>query len=121
MQNCKTCVLLKQNKSLYNTIATLCQGIAGTAPRVLSVSDIIENHVTPTVIWYEPRNAEVLAGVWQIDHYELEDGTILADLGIEIANDPEAYNTRFRVWSDAPNEACKRMYPWNDEKGEYQA
>lgn len=103
-------------QSLQHTIACMAAGIASTAPRVWSVADFIDNQMIPTVIWLEKRNGDVIAGVWQIDHYEMEDGTIRSDIGIEIAEWPEAYNTQYRIWTDDPNEACKRDNPWDDEK-----
>jgi len=105
-------------RSLQKTIAELCDGIAQTAPRVLSIADIIDNLVTPTVIWFESRNANVFAGVWQIDHYEMEDGSILTDLGMEIAEAPGAYNVLWRVWTDNPNDACRNAHPWQNHEHE---
>lgn len=103
-------------QSLFNTIKHLCDGIASTAPRVVSVDDFIEGMYIPTVLWLERRSGDIVAGVWQLDHYELEDGTTIPDIGLEIAENPEAYNTEWRIWTAEPNEACKKAYPWSDEK-----
>lgn len=103
-------------KSLMNTIVHLSEGIASTAPRVYTVDDFEDGMFIPTVLWLEKRNGDVVVGVWQLDHYEMEDGTTRADVGVEFLERPEAYNSEWRIWSGEPNRALKSAYPWNDEK-----
>lgn len=102
-------------KSLTDTINHLCEGIASTAPRVLSVNDFMEGMYIPTVLWLERRSGDVVVGVWQIDHYEMGDGTTWPDMGLEFAEHPEAYNKEYRIWTGEPNRALTIVYPWNDE------
>ena len=85
-------------------------------PRVLSTADIIDDGITPDVIWIERREeSDVMAGVWQIDHYEMVGGSVVDDLGVEIAESPEAYNTRWRCWTGKPTEEQREAEPWSGD------
>ena len=68
-----------------------------TARSILLTVEDIQQEVLPTVIWVEFRiSGEVIAGVWQEDHYEMEDGGTMDSLSEEIAD--ETYNRKWRVW-----------------------
>lgn len=82
-------------------------------PVVLSIADIIDNDVTPEVIWVEMRDdVAVIAGLWDVPFYEMQDGSIMNDLGEEIARHPEAYGTKWRVWTARPTEEQRKAIPW---------
>lgn len=84
-------------------------------PRVLSVADIIDVGITPDIIWIERRKEDdVAAGVWQIDHYEMVDGGVVDDLGEEIAEAPEAYNTKWRCWTARPTDEQREAVKWDE-------
>ena len=102
-------------KSLTDTINHLCEGIASTAPRVYTVEDFEDGMYIPTVLWLEKRNGDVVVGVWQFDHYEMEDGTTWPDMGLEFVEHPGAYNKEYRIWTGEPNRALKIAYSWNDD------
>lgn len=82
-------------------------------PRVLSVADIIDEHITPDIIWVERRHEnDICAGVWQIDHYEMALEGVIDDLGEEIAERPDAYNTLWRCWTARPTDEQREAVPW---------
>lgn len=84
---------------------------------VLSVDDILENRA-PDVIWVELRDdTKVTPGLWVISSYEMQDGSVLGDLGEEIAADPEAYNSKWRVWDKAPTDEEREMASWAEKQG----
>ena len=82
---------------------------------ILSVADIIDLGRTPDVIWIERREeGDVAAGVWQIDHYEMVGGGVVDDLGEEIAEAPEAYNTKWRCWYPTkPTDEQRKEVQWD--------
>ena len=84
-------------------------------PRVLSVADIIDAHITPDIIWVERRREnDICVGVWQIDHYEMAQDGVIDDLGEEIAEMPDAYNTLWRCWTSRPTDEQREATSWNE-------
>lgn len=82
-------------------------------PRVLSVADIMDEHIIPDVIWVERRyENDVCAGVWQIDHYEMIFDGVMNDLSEEIAEKPELYNTLWRCWTSRPSDKQRKAVKW---------
>lgn len=86
-------------------------------PRVMTVADIVDNYVTPEVIWVEARNNKgdirLVAGLWNGEYYNMADDSVMYDLGEEIANNPEGYNTRWRCWTSCPTDEQREATPWN--------
>lgn len=85
-------------------------------PRVMTVADIVDNYVAPEVVWVEARNNKgdirLVAGLWNGEYYNMADDSVMYDLGEEIANNPEGYNTRWRCWTSRPDENKRVETPW---------
>ena len=86
-------------------------------PRVMTVTDIVDNYVAPEMIWVEARNNKgdirLVAGLWNGEYYNMADDSIMYDLGEEIANNPEGYNVRWRCWTSRPTDEQREEIPWN--------
>ena len=96
----------------YNVVSGVVELLKA---HVLSVADIVDNHITPKVIWVELReDSKVLAGLWTGYYYEMEDGgDVLSDLGEEIASYPELYGTKWRVWDKEPTKEEREAVKWD--------
>lgn len=113
--NCSACDLVQDDKDLLAAYDRAVELLSECKiPRLLSINDFMDGLHIPTVLWLELREKGVLAGVWQFDHYEMEGGTVFSDIGLEFAEHPEAYNTKWRVWTAEPNDAIMAAYPWDD-------
>lgn len=112
---CESCDLVQDDGELHEMYTDVIAILKAHEPRVLSVADIIDNGITPDVIWIERREeGDVAAGVWQIDHYEMVGGGVVDDLGEEIAEAPEAYNTRWRCWYPTkPTDEQRKEVQWD--------
>lgn len=78
-------------------------------PRLYTAEDFADESLVPTVIWVEEPGQEPLAGVWQIDHYELQDGRAMET---EELFDPARYNRELRVWDEYPDRAARLDAEW---------
>ena len=94
----------------------LAQKRMPTYPHLFTLDDFSTGDLIPTVIWVEVRNAEPTAGVWQEDHYEMEDGSVMADPKSEIIDNPGRYNRDFRFWDAYPDKASRNDEPWKGEE-----
>lgn len=112
---CESCDLVQDDGELHEMYTDVIAILKAHEPRVLSVADIIDEGITPDVIWIERREeGDVAAGVWQIDHYEMVGGGVVDDLGEEIAEAPEAYNTRWRCWYPMkPTDEQRKEVQWD--------
>ena len=124
-RDCGKCELAQDKDELLaafdSAVEMLTAQDTSISPRVLSVNDFMEGLYIPTVLWLERRGGDVVVGVWQIDHYEMEDGTTLDDIGLEFAENPEAYNKEYRIWTSEPDETRKKAFQWDDEEVEKKA
>ena len=80
-------------------------------PHVLSREDILAG-VTPDVIWAELKgNTMLTPGVWQIDHYEMGEGSVLDALDDEV-RETGNYGVHWRVWTARPTISQREATPW---------
>ena len=94
----------------------LAQKRMPTYPHLYTLEDFAAGDLIPTVIWVEIRGEEPVAGVWQVDHYEMEDGSVLEDPDAEIINNPGQYNKKWRFWDSYPDKHYRNDEPWKGEE-----
>ena len=82
---------------------------------LFTLDEFASGDLIPTVIWVELKNNKPVAGVWQYDHYEIEDGSVMDDPNSEIINNPGAYNKTFRFWDSYPDKSYRNDEPWKGE------
>lgn len=85
-----------------------------TCARLITAEELNEGTYLPTVIWVEKRGREPVAGVWQLDHYEMEDCSTIDDLASELGDLPGTYNIAWRVWDGRPDKADRLEADWDD-------
>lgn len=67
----------------------------------------------PTVIFIEMRpSSQCIAGVWQVDHYELENGNTVLSPWEEIQKWQGSYNDWWRIWKYEPTDEERKGIPW---------
>lgn len=81
-------------------------------PALLTLRDIEQDYL-PSVIWVEHRDDTIpSAGVWSIDHYELDNGDVMDDITREV-EEVGGYNSKWRVWVHAePTRKQMDDTPW---------
>ena len=87
--------------------------------RVYQEDEFTDDALIPTVIYIEHNdNSPIIAGVWQIDHYELESGNTLMSPWDEIKKWPGSYNDWWRIWESNPTDAERAAVPWKGKAHE---
>lgn len=86
-----------------------------TSARMITEEELNDGTYLPTVIWVERRGKEPVAGVWQFDHYEMQDYGVMEDIESELENLPGMYNKAWRIWDGYPDKAIRNEEPWKGE------
>lgn len=87
------------------------------APRVYREDEFRNDELIPTVIFVEYRDSsQIIAGVWQIDHYELENGRTLMSPWDEIEKWKGSYNAWWRIWDILPTDDDRGAIPWKPKE-----
>lgn len=94
----------------------LAQKRMQTDARLITEEELNEGTYLPTVIWVEKRGEEPVAGVWQLDHYEMQDCSTIDDLESELKDLPGTYNVAWRIWEGYPDKASRNDEPWKGEE-----
>ena len=94
----------------------LAQKRMPTYPHLITQDELEDGMFLPTVIWFEKPNEEPVAGVWQLDHYEMQDCSTIDDLASEIKDLTGTYNKAWRIWDGYPDKASRNDEPWKGEE-----
>ena len=116
-RNCAKCELVQDTDDLLEMYDAVIAIMKQRQTRVLTASEIIDEF-TPDVLWLERRdgdNAYLVPGVWQLDRYQMCNGDEIGDLGMEIAECPEAYGREWRVWwPERPTDEMREAVKWGE-------
>lgn len=83
-------------------------------PEVYREEDFRDDNLIPTIIFIEEYGkSEIIAGVWQIDHYELENGKTAQSPWDEIQKWKGSYNSWWRIWDMMPSDDDRKAAAWN--------
>lgn len=89
------------------------------APMVYREDEFEDDALIPTVIFVEYNDGSpIIAGVWQLDHYEMENGGTLMSPWEEIKNWKCSYNSWWRIWDIPPTDDDRGAVPWKAKETE---
>ena len=100
-------------EDLLEIVAQTLRNACGERARLYTEFDFRFDGLIPTVIYIEYSDgAQITAGIWQFDHYELENGMTLDSPWDEIARRPGSYNSWWRIWDRMPTEEERTAAAW---------